>query len=70
MPSQNESLVLPDLKELIEKLTPEQQQQVLEFVRELHYSIEKDKDKTDRVPGLLKGKIFMSDDFDDPLEFY
>ena len=61
--------MLPELKSLIEELSPAQQEKVLEFVKKLQQGRSSPvKLDRDRVPGLLKGKIFMSDDFDEPWE--
>ncbi len=63
--------VLDTTSELIAKLqtlSPEQQQQVLDFVEFLaqkYPQIQEQPKK--RVMGLHKGEIWMSDDFNDPL---
>ncbi len=65
------SQVVDTTSELITKLQtlpPEQQQQVLDFVEFLaqKYAQAQETPKK-RVMGLHKGKIWMSDDFNDPL---
>jgi mRNA-degrading endonuclease RelE of RelBE toxin-antitoxin system len=65
-------VVLDTTSEIIAKLqtlAPEQQQQVLDFVEFLaqKYVIPQEIPKKQRVFGLFKDKIWMSDDFNDPL---
>ncbi|MBD2771716.1 DUF2281 domain-containing protein [Iningainema tapete] len=63
--------VVDTTSELITKLQtlpPQQQQQVLDFVEFLAQKYNQAPEiKKKRVMGLHKGKIWMSDDFNDPL---
>ena len=65
------SQVVDTTSELITKLQtlpPEQQQQVLDFVEFLAQKyVQAQATPKKRVMGLHKGKIWMSDDFNDPL---
>jgi mRNA-degrading endonuclease RelE of RelBE toxin-antitoxin system len=65
-------VVLDTTSEIIAKLqtlAPEQQQQVLDFVEFIaqKYAVPQEVPKKQRVLGLFKDKIWMSDDFNDPL---
>lgn len=62
-------MTLQDVKNAIDRLTPEQKQQVLEYLQQ---SDEGQQEPKERVFGLHKGNIWISDDFDDelPLEFW
>lgn len=71
MTSQTVNITESILEEL-KNLPPEQQQQILDFVQfiaeKYHKSqLSQNQPSKKRIAGLHKGKIWMSDDFNDPL---
>ena len=64
-----ETAILQKLEQLPESLQTEVIHYI-EFLLDKHAKVasEKEKSKKKRKAGLLKGKIWMSDDFDAPLE--
>jgi Protein of unknown function (DUF2281) len=64
-------MVLSDLKVKIESLPVNLQQEVVDFVDFLKSKSERKKPKLKtRQFGFAKGKIFLSKDFDAPLEMF
>ncbi|XGV96180.1 MAG: DUF2281 domain-containing protein [Leptolyngbya sp. BL-A-14] len=66
-------MIQPDLLEALHKLPESLQQEVLHYAEFLaqkypQAAIESEPSKKKRQAGALKGKIWMSDDFDEPLE--
>jgi uncharacterized protein DUF2281 len=57
-----------ELVELINKLPADKQKEVEEFIDSLVAGIESGDAKLPRNFGSLKGKIWISDDFDEPLK--
>lgn len=56
----------------IKDLPPEKQQEILDFAEFISHKYHQDKEKESkpkkqRTLGLHKGKVWMSDDFNDPL---
>ena len=51
----------------LQVLPPAQQQEILDFAEFLIQKYERSNVPIKRVPDLHKGKIWMSDDFDEPL---
>lgn len=53
--------------EKVKLMPPDYQQEIkdfIDFVWEKKMGLQQDIDKTGRIPGLLKGKMWMSSDFD------
>lgn len=56
----------------VKDLPPEKQQEILDFAEFIHKKYHQDQEKESkpkkkRMAGLYKGKVWMSDDFNDPL---
>ncbi|MCT7974865.1 DUF2281 domain-containing protein [Laspinema olomoucense] len=51
----------------LEKLPPQQQQQVLDYIEFLAQKYIEPQTPQPRVPGLHRGKVWMSEDFNDPI---
>lgn len=61
----NDAIVLARL----DALPKSTQTKVFKLINKLYSSYEKERGKIIPKAGVLKGKIKMSDDFDDPLDF-
>ena len=64
--STTESLIESAIAQL-EKLPPQQQQQVLDYIEFLAQKYIELQPPQPRIHGLHRGKIWMSDDFNDPI---
>jgi hypothetical protein len=51
-------------------LSESDKKKVLDLIEKLKSEKNIKKKKKDRIPGLLKGKIHMKDNFDDPIEAF
>lgn len=57
-----------EMVEKINRLNPEAKQRVEELIEQLAEVADSNEKKTPSLYGILKGKIWMSPDFDEPLE--
>ncbi len=64
--STTESLIESAIAQL-EKLPPQQQQQVLDYIEFLAQKYSEPQTPQPRIPGLHRGMGWISDDFNDPI---
>ncbi|WP_254565161.1 DUF2281 domain-containing protein [Oscillatoria sp. HE19RPO] len=51
----------------LQQLPPQQQQQVLDYIEFLAQKYIEPQTPQPRIPGLHRGKVWMSEDFNDPI---
>ncbi len=61
-------LVDDQIQKALEQLPKEQKKEVLEFIKTLHKQQKPAKERKVMQYGCLTGNIWMSDDFNEPLE--
>ncbi|MCT7968557.1 DUF2281 domain-containing protein [Laspinema sp. D1] len=64
--SSTQSLIESAIGQL-QQLPPQQQQQVLDYIEFLAQKYIEPQAPQPRVPGLHRGKVWMSEDFNDPI---